>query len=40
MVTFSVAVNVAGARSATLTIAGQAFTVTQDAAVVGPLARQ
>jgi len=35
---FSVAVNIAGARSGTLTIAGQTFTVTQ-AAVVGPLSR-
>jgi hypothetical protein len=31
-------VNVAGARSGTLTIAGQTFTVTQDA-VIGPLSR-
>jgi hypothetical protein len=37
-VNFSAAANVAGARSGTLTIAGQTFTVTQDA-VVGPLSR-
>lgn len=35
---FSAAANVAGARSGTLTIAGQTFTVTQDA-VIGPLTR-
>jgi hypothetical protein len=35
---FSAAANVAGARSGTLTIAGQTFTVNQDA-VVGPLNR-
>ena len=35
---FSAAANVAGARSGTLTIAGQTFTVTQ-AAAVGPLSR-
>jgi hypothetical protein len=35
---FSAAVNIAGARSGTLTIAGQTFTVTQDP-VIGPLSR-
>jgi hypothetical protein len=35
---FSAAVNVAGSRSGTLTIAGQTFTVTQDASI-GPLVR-
>lgn len=35
---FTAAVNIAGARSGTLTIAGQTFTVTQDA-VIGPLLR-
>jgi hypothetical protein len=35
---FTSAANVAGSRTGTLTIAGQTFTVTQDA-VVGPLSR-
>jgi hypothetical protein len=35
---FTAAVNIAGSRSGTLTIAGQTFTVTQDA-VIGPLGR-
>ena len=35
---FSAAVNIAGSRTGTLTIAGQTFTVTQ-AAAVGPLSR-
>jgi hypothetical protein len=35
---FSAAANIAGSRTGTLTIAGQTFTVTQDA-VIGPLSR-